>query len=141
MHAALNDDVGVRFRGELGELQAVADVIGDAMVDLRRHVVMRKDGGVAHIFEIVDRLHIRGVERPFDGRDDSRHALVEMSGRGLNLGRPFQSGTGQGRKAAARANAKGVRRRLAPCARRASNVAGQECHRLAPRAYTQSEYK
>ena len=62
--------------GLAGELQRVADHVGDAMEDLRRHVVVRQDDGVARALQIVDGLDVRREARPLDGRNDARHALV-----------------------------------------------------------------
>jgi len=76
MHAALNDHVGIRFRGLPGELQRVANDVGDAVVDLRRHVVMRQDHGVADRLEVVDRFDVRGELRPLDSRNHARDALI-----------------------------------------------------------------
>ena len=95
MHAALHDHLGVGRRRELGELQAVAHIVGDAMVDLGRLIIMREDDGAALFLELVDRLHVRRVERPFDGRHDPGDALIEMRRRRLDLGRPVQPGTRQ----------------------------------------------
>ena len=61
VHAGLHDDVGLRARRFLGELQAVAAEIADAVEDLRRHVVVRQDDGVALLLELVDRLDQRRV--------------------------------------------------------------------------------
>ena len=78
MHAALHDDLGVGLRRLAGELERVADHVGDAMEDLRRHVIVRQHDGVARALEIVDGLDVRGKARPLDRRDDARYALVEM---------------------------------------------------------------
>jgi hypothetical protein len=56
-------------------------IIGDAVVDLRRLVVVRQDDGVARaLLEVVDRLHVGRHHRPLDRRDDVLDALVEMRG-------------------------------------------------------------
>jgi hypothetical protein len=52
------------------ELQRVADIIGDAVVDFRRLVVVRQDDGVALLLQLVDRLHVGRKDRPFDGGND-----------------------------------------------------------------------
>ena len=87
MHAALHDDLGVGLRRLAGELERVADHVGDAMEDLRRHVVMRQHDGVARALQIVDGLDVRGEARPLDRRDDPRHALVKMRGLARHLRR------------------------------------------------------
>jgi hypothetical protein len=54
MDAALDDDLGVDLGRLLGELQRVADDIGDAVKDFRRLVVVRQDNGVALLLHAVD---------------------------------------------------------------------------------------
>ena len=76
--AALDDDVGVGLRRLLGELQRVADDVGDAMEDLRRLVVVRQDHRVAGLLEVVDRLDVGRHHRPFDRRDDVLDLRVEV---------------------------------------------------------------
>ena len=61
----------------LGELQAVAANVADAVEDFRRHVVVRQDGRVALLLERVDRLDQRRVVRPLERRDDMLHALIK----------------------------------------------------------------
>jgi hypothetical protein len=87
VHAALHDDLGVGLRRLAGELERVADHVGDAMEDLRRHVVVRQHHGVARTLEVVDGLDVRSEARPLDRRDRSRHALVQMRGRPRHLRR------------------------------------------------------
>ncbi len=80
MHAALHDDLGVGLGGLAGELERVADHVGDAMEDLGRHVVVRQHHGVARALEVVDGFDVRGEARPLDRRNDARYALVKMRG-------------------------------------------------------------
>ena len=85
MHAALHDDVGVALGRLAGELERVADHIGNAMEDLRRHVVVGKHDGVAGPLQLVDGLDVRREARPLDGRDHPRHLLVKMGGLARHL--------------------------------------------------------
>ena len=105
MHAALHDHLGGGGGRELGELQTVADIIGDAVINFRRLIVVRQDHRVALALQFVDRLDVRRVEGPFDRRHDLRDALVKMRGRGLDLRRPIEIGPRQNRKALAKGNA------------------------------------
>ena len=106
MDAALHDDVGVRLAGDARELERIPDHVGDAIVDFRRLVIMRQDDGVALLFQVVDRLHIGRVERPFDRRDDRLDLFIEMRGLAGDFRRPRQTGHGDG------AMAQGGRARL-----------------------------
>jgi hypothetical protein len=90
VHAALHDDVGFHPSRFDRELQRVAPDIGDAMEDLRRLVIMRQDDRVAGILQLVDRLDRGRHQRPLDRRDHLLDPLIEMRGRALDLGRPFQ---------------------------------------------------
>ena len=67
MHAALHDHIGLNFGGLNRKLQAVADEIRDAVIDIRRHVVMREDHRVALFLEHVDRSDIGRVDGPIGG--------------------------------------------------------------------------
>jgi hypothetical protein len=92
MDAALDDDLGVDLGRLLGELQRVADDVGDAVIDFRRLVVVRQDDGVALLFQPVDGGDIGCVDRPLDARDMVLDLLVEMLGLLGDLRRPFQDG-------------------------------------------------
>ena len=98
MHAALDDDVGVGLGRLAGELKRVADHVGDAMEDLRRHVVVRQHDGVARALQLVDGLDVGRKARPLDRRDDARHALVKMRGLARDLRRIGEVGQERGRK-------------------------------------------
>ena len=52
--------------GFLRQLQAVADDVGDAVVDLRGLVIVGEDDGVLVLLQPVDLEDQRGEERPFD---------------------------------------------------------------------------
>ena len=77
MHAGQHDDIGIDCHRLAGERQAVADDVGDAVEDLRRLVVVRQDDGIALPLQIEDGVDIIGEGRPFDGRDDPPHAVIE----------------------------------------------------------------
>ncbi len=87
MDAALNDDVGIDLGGFLGELQGIADDVGDAVKNLRCLVVVREDNRIALLLQPVDCCHIGRVDRPFDARDMMGDTLVEMLGLRRDLGR------------------------------------------------------
>ena len=78
MHAALHDDIGIALGRLAGELERVADDVGNAMEDFRRHVVVGEHHGVARALQLVDGLDVRGEARPLDGRDHTGYALIEM---------------------------------------------------------------
>src|SRR5207237_4538161 len=88
--AALDDDVGVDLHRLAGELQAVADEIGDAILDFRSLIIVREDDGVALLLERVHRLHIGRKERPFDGGNDILHAGIERGGLARDLLAPVE---------------------------------------------------
>ena len=90
VHAGLHDDRRLGLGRLDGKLQRVADEIGNAVVDLRRLVVMRQDDGVALFLQVVDRLHVRREERPLDRRHDGLDAVVEVRGLALDLRVPLQ---------------------------------------------------
>ncbi len=90
VHAALNDDVGLYFRGLDRELQRVAADVGDAMENLRRLVVVRQDHRAAHSLQFVDRLDGGRHQRPFDRRDHASDALIEMRGGAFDILGPFE---------------------------------------------------
>ena len=77
MHAGEHDDVRLDRHRLAGKRQAVADDVGDAVEDLRRLVIVRQDDGVSLPLEVKDGLDIVGEGRPFDGRNDAPHAVVE----------------------------------------------------------------
>ncbi len=91
VHARLHDDLGIGARRFLGELQAVATDVADAVEDLRRHVVVRQDDGVALLLQVVDGLDERRELRPLERRDDLRHPGVE----GLHLASQLRREFGQ----------------------------------------------
>ncbi len=94
VHAALHDDVGIDLAGFARELQAVADEVGDAMIDFRCLVVVRQDDGVALALERIDRTDIGREERPFDCRHHCLDAFVEVRGLACDLRGPCQRGHG-----------------------------------------------
>ena len=96
MHAGLHDDLGFDLGGFAGELKRVADEIGDAMIDLRRLVVVRQDDGVALLLHRVDGADIRREERPLDRGHHILDALIKVRGVALDLGVPLQRRCGQG---------------------------------------------
>ena len=57
--------------------------------------LVREEDGVAHDLQVVDRLHIGGVDGPFDCRDDVLDPLIEMSGRGRDFGSEVEVRHGQ----------------------------------------------
>src|SRR5262249_51665072 len=80
VHAPLDDDLGVGLGRLTGELERIADHVGDAMEDLGRHVVMREHDGVARPFKLIDGVNVGSESWPLDRRDDARYALVKMRG-------------------------------------------------------------
>jgi hypothetical protein len=78
MHAALHDHIGLNLGRLDRQLQAVAHEIGDAVIDVGRHVVMRKDDRVTLFFQLVDRGDIGGVNGPIGGRNDTVHLGVDI---------------------------------------------------------------
>ncbi len=95
VHAALDDDFLVHHGRLAGELQRIADDVGNAMVDFRRLVIMRQDDRVALLLELVDPPHVRRMHRPLDGGDVVLHLFVEMRGFARDLLRVGKIGHGQ----------------------------------------------
>ena len=54
MDAGQHDHVGIRALGFARQCQAVADDVGNAVEDLRRLIVVRKDDGIAFAFQFRD---------------------------------------------------------------------------------------
>ena len=67
--------------GLAGELQRVADEIGHAMEDLRRHVVVRQDDRVPLALQREDRRDVLGQDRPFEARHVALDPGVEFGER------------------------------------------------------------
>ena len=78
VHAGQHDDVGLDVDGLTGQGEGVADDVGDAVEDLRGHVVVGEDHGVALLLQPHDRVHVVGHGGPLDGRHDVRHLRVEV---------------------------------------------------------------
>ena len=66
MHAALDDGFSLDPGGFDGQLQAVTHDVGDAVIDLRRLVIVSQDDGVLLALQFVDLEDQRRIERPFD---------------------------------------------------------------------------
>ena len=87
MHAALHDDRLLDLCRLDGELQAVADDIGDAVIDLRRLVIVGQDDRVFLFLQPVDVQDQRRIERPFDFGNAVLDALADALGHlGYGLG-------------------------------------------------------
>ncbi|MEY9781881.1 hypothetical protein ABIA23_003283 [Sinorhizobium fredii] len=80
VHAALNDDLGVDLGSVAGELQRIADDVGNTVKNVRRLVVVRQDDGVALFLQPVDRMHVGCIGRPLECRNEVLDLLVEMLG-------------------------------------------------------------
>ena len=99
VHAGLHDDLGIDASGFFGELQTVTAEIGDAVEDLRRHVVVRQDDGVFFCLEFVDRFNQRRVVRPLHRRHDAFDALIHRRHFALESWRPLIFGRHKRRRA------------------------------------------
>ena len=86
MHAGQHDDIGVDLHRLAGERQAVADDVGDAVEDLRRHVVVAEDHRVAPALQRQDGVDVVGEHRPLHGRDECLHPVIQRGGAGDRVG-------------------------------------------------------
>jgi hypothetical protein len=84
MDAGEDDDVGVDLRRLARQGEGVADDVRNAVIDLRRLVVVRQDDRVTLFLQPVDRLDVRCVEGPFDLRNDSGAVASATSGEYFN---------------------------------------------------------
>ena len=55
-HRRENDHLGGRLSGNFGQAVGIARVVGDAIKNLRRHVIVRQDDRVLFFFECFDAL-------------------------------------------------------------------------------------
>ena len=85
MDAGLDDDLLLGIGGQLGQLQRVTDRVAHAVEDLRCHVVVRQDHGVALGLETQDRVDQRRMQRPLCLGHDVGDPLVEVCGSRLDL--------------------------------------------------------
>ena len=83
--AGLDDDRGVGLGRLAGQTKAVADIVADAVEDLRRHIVVRQDDGVLLALQRVDRGDQRRLQPPFQRGDARLDLLPDRAGCGLNL--------------------------------------------------------
>jgi hypothetical protein len=102
VHATLDDDRSLRLRRLARECEAIADDVGDAVVDFRCLIIVRQDHRAARLLERVDRLHIGREERPLDRWHHGLDALVEVSGLARDLVGPIERGWRQDAKLARR---------------------------------------
>ena len=86
MDAALNDNVGFDAGGLDRKLEAVAHHIRNAVIDLRRHVVVREDDRVLLFLELVDRGDVGRVTGPVDRIDHAVHLGKRVRHRLCQLG-------------------------------------------------------
>ncbi|MOA56860.1 hypothetical protein D3C78_1809260 [compost metagenome] len=85
MHARLDDDLGVRARGLLGQPQTVADIVADPVENLGRHIVVGQDDGVALLLQRVDLADQLRLFRPLQ----RRHQTLDLLPHGSGLARQF----------------------------------------------------
>jgi hypothetical protein len=86
MDAGLDDDFRVRLRRLAGELQGIADEVGNAVEDLRRHVVVSEHDSAFFALQRIDRRDIGREDGPFDLGHHVTDARIEGSGRGGDFG-------------------------------------------------------
>ena len=57
------------FVASRASARLIADEIGDAMIDLRRLIIMRQDHRIALALQAQDRIDVAGKDRPFECRN------------------------------------------------------------------------
>ncbi len=80
MHAGLHDDLRIGARRLAREGEGVADEIGNAVENLRRHVVVAEDDRIPLALQAIDLGDQRREDRPFDLRDDMADFPVQRLG-------------------------------------------------------------
>ncbi|MNR00828.1 hypothetical protein D3C85_1166160 [compost metagenome] len=85
VHARLDDHLGLGLRGLLGQTQAVADIVADAVENLGRHVVVGQDDGVALLLQRIDLADQLRLFRPLQ----RRHQTLDLLPHGSGLARQF----------------------------------------------------
>ena len=86
VHAAQHDDVGIRFAGLLRQAQGIPRIVGHAVINLGRLVIVGQDYRVALNLQFIDERDVGGVYRPLDLGNDIPHQFVRGMCRRGHLG-------------------------------------------------------